>query len=201
MNLLNIIKRNYLGKLSWLYAPEEWTINNGILRITTPKRVDFFRDPSGVASNDSAPFLYANVKNNFITKLHLKPNFKQVYDQGSLIIRENEKKWCKLAFEKTDYGTNAIVSVITNDLSDDANSVDINQDDIWLQIVRVNNTFGMQYSLDGIKWRMVRYFNLPVSTEVKVGLSAASPIGRGVNVDFLYFSIESKTVSNIRYGY
>ncbi len=201
MNLLNAIKRNYLGKLSWLDAPEEWTINNGILRITAPKRVDFFRDPSGVASHDSAPFLYINVKNNFVTKLHLKPNFKQVYDQGSLIIRENDKKWCKLAFEKTDYGTNAIVSVITNGLSDDANSVDINQEDIWLQIVRVNNTFGMHYSLDGIKWKMVRYFNLPVSTEVKVGLSAASPIGNGVIVDFIYFSIESKTVSNIRHGH
>jgi regulation of enolase protein 1 (concanavalin A-like superfamily) len=39
--------------------------------------------------------------------------------------------WAKLCFESTDFGTRAIVSVVTNGVSDDANGVNYHWPDVW----------------------------------------------------------------------
>jgi regulation of enolase protein 1 (concanavalin A-like superfamily) len=95
--------------------------------------------------------------------------------------------------------------VVTDGLSDDANGVDLDAPSLWLQVVRVGDVFGLHYAMDDAgkapkAWRMVRYFLLSLSPEIKVGLVAQSPIGPGTAVDFLRFTVESKTVGNLRAG-
>lgn len=85
----------------------------------------------------------------------------------------------KAAFEKSDFGTNAVVSVVTHGVSDDANGCNIDADSVWLQVARAGNNFAIHYSLDGEKFDMVRIFHLPAEQTVKVGLEAQSPTGEG----------------------
>jgi hypothetical protein len=58
----------------------------------------------------------------------------------------------------------------------------------------------VHYSLDGDKFFMMRFFNLPVEKTIKVGIVAQAPTGKGGKRFFENFSLEQKTVKNIRYG-
>ncbi len=82
-------------------------------------------------------------------------------------------------YEYTDYGTHSVVSVITNGRSDDANSVDIEGNEIWLQLARRGDVFGIHYSLDGKEYRMARLANLPMGGDHKGWVSGSVPVGRG----------------------
>ena len=97
-------------------------------------------------------------------------------------------------------GTTAAVSVVTNGVSDDANGPDLTLPDVWLQMCRAGDVFGLHYSLDGSDWRMVRLFRLPMPKTIKLGLVAQSPTGPGTTIDFLSFSVEPRTVNDLRAG-
>ena len=130
----------------------------------------------------------------------MRPHFASTYDSGCLMVRHDAHHWAKLCFEQTDFGTRAAVSVITNETSDDANGVDLAGDSVWLQICRVDNILGLYYSLDGSAWRMVRYAGLPLPPSAQIGLVAQSPVGPGATIDFGCFTLETRTVANLRAG-
>ena len=194
-----------LGTLSWLNAPKWEPLPGGGIRVFAPAKTDYFQNPNGEGGSDSASLLWTAVEGDFVAQAHVRPTFASTYDAGALMVRHDETHWAKFCFESTDLGTHATVSVVTNGLSDDANSVDLEAEAIWLQIVRQGDLFGMHYSLGGEPgrpqaWRMVRYFALPLPPQVKVGLVAQSPVGPGTTVDFYSFTIESRRVQDMRAG-
>lgn len=116
-----------------------------------------------------------------------------------MVIRD-EYTWIKAAFEKSDFGTNAVVCVVTDRVSDDANGCNIEGDSIWLQIARAGDVFAVHYSLDGERFDMVRLFRLDAGAKVKVGLEAQSPAGEGGLRVFSEVSLEKRTVGDLRSG-
>lgn len=203
MNLLeNLTSQNLAARgLTWDPEPVEWVpLPGGGIRVSAPAKADYFRDPSGSHVNDSAPFLGMDVTGDFIARAHVRPTFASTYDSGVIMVRQDAENWAKVCFERTDFGTTAAVSVVTRGLSDDANGADVAVTDLWLQAVRAGNVFALHYSLDGAIWRMVRVFNLSVPKTVRVGIVSQSPVGPGTTVDFLYFSVEQRTIQNARTG-
>lgn len=181
-------------------------IKDNEISISAPGHEDWFCNP---VPNDKgeldapaagAPFFYTDVEGDFIFSAKVKPNHKSTYDACALMVIENEKLWTKLAFEASDFGTNLICCVVTNDVSDDGNGCDIAQDSVWLKIVRVGNVFSTHYSLDGKDYHMVRIFRLPVQNTVKVGIEAQSPTGEGGERLFYDVTIEKRTATNLRKG-
>jgi regulation of enolase protein 1 (concanavalin A-like superfamily) len=78
--------------------------------------------------------------------------------------------------------------------------MNIDGDTAWLQVSRVDDSFSFHYSLDGSRFDMMRFFSLPVSKTIKVGLVAQSPMGQGGERIFKQFSLQKKTVANLRFG-
>ncbi|MHB9034084.1 MAG: DUF1349 domain-containing protein [Anaerolineae bacterium] len=190
-----------LAQLSWTNPPTAITnLSHGGLRIGVPARVDYFQDPAGKVQADSAPYLALPVSGDFVARAHIRHPFQSVYDAGAIMVRQDARNWAKLCFEATDFGTRAVVSVVTRDYSDDANGVDVAAADIWLQLARKGNLFAMHYSLDGRTWRMVRYFNLALAAQVQVGLVAQCPSGDGAEIDWLAFEVSSQLPANLRAG-
>jgi regulation of enolase protein 1 (concanavalin A-like superfamily) len=190
-----------LDQLTWENAPERWESRaDGGLRVFVPSQVDYFRNPNGQHVVDSAPFLGLSVEGDFVARVRVCPTFASTYDAGALMVRHDETHWAKLCFEATDFGTHAVVSVVTNGLSDDANGVDLDADAVWLQVVRQDDVFAFHYAIEDLNWHMVRYFTLPVPPEIKVGLVAQSPVGPGTTVDFTEFVVEPRRVSDLRAG-
>ena len=175
------------------------------LVLYAPAETNYFNDPepiNGLAGipQGLAPVLYTNVEGDFVMRAKVTPSLDTQYDAAGLMVIQDDTMWAKAVYEKTDFGTNAIVCVVTDRISDDANGCNIDQDSIWLQMARIDNTFVVHYSLDGETYYLVRIFTLPVDKEVKVGLVAQCPEGKGNYHRFGEVSIESKTLSNIRAG-
>ncbi len=203
MNLLQSIAPDTLDGLglTWQNDPQGWQpLPEGGIRVDVPPEVDYFQDPTGHLTRDSAPFLWLAAQGDFVAQARVRPTFTTTYDAGALMVRYDQQHWAKVCFESTDLGSTAVVSVVTNGISDDANGIDLVVPDVWLQVARVGNIFGMHYALDGKSWRMVRFFGLQMPQTVKVGLVAQSPIGPGTTVEFLHLSVEQRSVKNLRAG-
>ena len=194
---------NY-SKWGWLNESQMMEVN-GEIAIVAPAGTDWFNNPvpedgklSAPAAN--APFFYTEVTGDFVFRAKVRPNHRYTYDACALMVIQDEYTWAKAAFEASDFGTKAAVCVVTNQISDDANGCNIDQEEVWLQIVRVGDVFCTHYSLDGEKFDMVRLFHLPVGESVKVGLEAQSPAGEGGLRFFSDVSLENRTVANLRKG-
>ncbi|OHD13022.1 MAG: hypothetical protein A2086_08510 [Spirochaetes bacterium GWD1_27_9] len=161
---------------------------------------DCYISPYSEYNRFNAFYLYKKIKTNFIVSVLIKPDFKETYDAGCLVIYKNSKKYIKFCFEKTDLGYPAVVSVITNDRSDDCNGIEIKDSQIWLRVVRKNSTFGLYYSFDGINWFMHRLLNFLFDDELFVGIQSQSPAGNGCKSEFFNFEIENKEVTNLKKG-
>ena len=191
---------------NWKWLNESQIIHEGgEVVIYAPAKTDWFNNPVPVdgmlsAPVANAPFFYTEVTGDFVFRAKVRPNFKSVYDACALMVIQDEKLWTKAAFEKSDFGTTAAVCVVTNGVSDDANGCNIDQDEVWLQIVRVGDVFCTHYSLDGERFDMVRLFHLPVDKTVKVGIEAQSPAGEGGLRFYSEISLENRTVRNLRAG-
>lgn len=191
---------------SWKWLNESRAVyENGEIAIQAPALTDWFNNPipengTYAAPVANAPFFYTEATGDFVFRVKVRPNFKTVYDACALMVIQDEKLWTKAAFEKSDFGTTAVVCVVTNEISDDANGCDITDDQVWLQIVRVGDVFCTHYSLDGKEFHMVRLFHLPVEKTVKVGLEAQSPAGNGGVRFYSDVTLEQKTVSDLRAG-
>lgn len=195
-----------MNMTGWKWLNESQIINEGNeVVIYAPGHTDWFNNPvpedgklSAPVAN--APFFYTEVTGDFVFRAKVRPNFRSVYDACALMVIQDETLWTKAAFEKSDFGTTAAVCVVTNGISDDANGCNIQQEEVWLQIVRVGDVFCTHYSLDGENFDMVRLFHLPVEKTVKVGIEAQSPASEGGLRFYSDISLENRTVANLRAG-
>lgn len=207
MNLLSRISRQDTTPLTWEREPAIWEPTpDGGLRVVAPAGADAFRDPAGVHMVDSAPYLWLPVEGDFVARALVRPTFQSTYDSGCLMVRRDAECWAKICYERTDFGTEAVVSVVTDGASDDANGVDLTVPEVWLQIARVGGCLGLHYALPGGEaapsdgWRMVRYVGLDLPRVARVGLVAQCPSGEHSTIVFRHFAVEQRTVDNLRAG-
>ena len=200
-NLLNGLQEGNVDSLKWFNPPQKWELTNGTLQVIAKKGTDFFNNPEDNSIVGSAPLLYQDVEGDFIAKALVQPDFNSQWNACALMVYQDSTHWIKFAFEDSDATGKSIVSVVTKNVSDDANGVILNDhDQVWLKIVRKNDLYSMHWSSDGLNYKMARLTTLPHAQSVKIGLEAQSPVGDAATHSFLYFSIESQTVEDIRKG-
>jgi len=191
----------------------QWLNESGIkeegnrLTLKAPARTDIFNfgmklGADGIPEDSvhNAPFYYTLVKGDFVLKARVSLKFVSDYDAGALLFMQDLKTWVKLAFEQTDFGTRAVVSVVTRVHSDDANGCNVEGETVWLQMARAGDHFALHYSLDGERYDMVRVFRLKAARTLKVGLLAQSPLGEDGERVFEHVSLEERTIGNLRSG-
>lgn len=190
MNLFDRCSEKTLcPELTWMNEPEHWCFKtNHSLAIIAPSKADFFIDPSGNSVRLSAPFLYTLVSGNFTMVTRVSVEMNNPYDSGCLMIMTDARRWAKLCIE---YYNNkpSIVSVVTNNYSDDCVSCKVESRNPYLRVTRAANCFTFSYSEDGHSWDMIRYFGLECPQEIKLGLVAQSPIGESCRMTFDEFNV------------
>ena len=183
-----------MEQFKWMNESRVSTVGDEI-RIYATGHSDFFENKC------DAPFYYTEVAGDFVLRAKVSLDFQATFDSACIMVMKDLQTWAKACFEQTDFDTHAVVSVVTNSgKSDDANGCNINGGEVWLQMVRVGQSFGFHYSLDGIHFYMMRTFRLPVEETVKVGLLAQAPAGDGGERCFACVSIEKRSVKNLRKG-
>ena len=181
-------------------AESEIEIKEKTLIIKASPRSDYFVDPANGKMILNAPYFHTETTGDFTLKAKVSGLYKSDYDACALMVLSGETCWGKLCFELTDLGTHAVVSVVTNGVSDDANGVDIQGKSVYLQIAKKGKLFAFHYSLDGNEYKMVRYFTLPVKESFKLGFVAQSPLGEGGDRHFEDIQLNYDSPKNLRNG-
>ena len=185
----------------WLNQPQNHTFSKGELHLEVEGNTDFFIDPENKKATSTAPYLYKEIKGDFVATALVQPDFKDQWNACALFMMIDDTHWIKFAFENSDATGKSIVSVVTRLVSDDANGAILNSSDkIWLKMIRKGDLYALHWSLDGKKYNMCRLAAMPKADKVKIGLEAQSPVGETAHHKFLFFNLESKTVRDLRKG-
>ena len=188
------------NELIWTNHADQWSIADGVFHILAPHMTDLFVDPASEFVFDTSPRALFSPDPQFTLSAHVTVEFAATFDAGALMIYADAKYWAKLCFEYSPQGEPMVVSVVNNDVSDDCNSVPVARDNIYLRITRVGQAFAFHYSEDGSYWRLVRYFALRQTADLRIGFSAQSPTGEGCNASFAQIRYQPTAVKNIRSG-
>ena len=199
MNLFqNIEKKNITENLRWLNEPNEWGFSKSRLEINAPASADFFNDAEGPSITNSAPYLYTMVKGDFDLTTRIDIKMVEMFDSGCLMVMSDLNNWAKLCYENW-LREPSIVSVVTRTMSDDCPSLRIGIIKPYLKILRSGNCFGFFYSINSIDWTLIRFFSLEVPKEIKVGVVAQCPTGKGCKVGFEFLNIEIKEIKSAKF--
>ena len=192
-NLLTDLSPDNFGDFRWMNRPQSISFQNHRLQVIAEEKTDFFNNPEDQSITTSAPFFYQEISGDFVATAQVKPDFESIWNACALMVYQDSTHWVKFAFENSDATGKSIVSVVTNETSDDANGAILNdQESIWLKIIRKGNIYALHWSVDGQEFKMARLSSLPDSDTVKVGLEAQCPAGKAAAHEFLYFSLEQK---------
>lgn len=183
-------------------AEKNTQVTGNSIKLKSDAKTDYFNEPDGKASYNSAPVLLAKVDNTkpFTLTAKLNPEFKQTYDAGALYIFSTNKLWQKFAFERDERGTTRIVSVRTIETSDDNNHQPIGEKSIYLKISSDTQTVAFYFSTDKVKWNLARLYKNSYPDTIWLGISSQSPLGDGNTTLFDDISLISESVKDFRMG-
>lgn len=171
-------------------------LGNNHIRIVAPANTDLFVMPQ--FSTNKSPRLVFRPDSDFILTAKITPEFKSKWDAGVLMIYNDSTHFAKFCFEADFKGQPRVVSVVCNDISDDCNSMAINNKDVYYRITgsTKGNTFVIYYSEDGKSWFPIRGFKLDKTDNLRIGFSAQSPAGKECSVDFEEISLEERKLKD-----
>ena len=200
-NILLEISKDSMGDLQWFNEPTDFNITHGELSITASKGSDFFINPEDLSATSSAPVLYKEITGDFVATTSVSPDLSSVWNAAGLLLVIDDSNWIKFVFEVSDATGPSIVSVTTRSVSDDANGVRLSSNSkIWLKLIRKGDNYALHWSEDGKSYKMARLSAMPATENIKIGLEAQCPVGDKAVHMFHFFSIESKTVEDLRKG-
>ena len=195
-NLLEVAQ-----SFQWSNPPTEFEFQDGSLEITVVSGTDFFNNPETLEVTGTAPLLYREIEGDFVATALVQPDFGDMWNASSVMVFIDSLNWIKFAFENSDATGRTLVSVVTRETSDDANGpLMTGEDTIWLRVIKKSHLYALHWSLDRSNFKMARLCSMPESRQVRVGLEAQCPVGTIATHKFLYFSLESKTVDDLRLG-
>jgi len=168
------------------------------------EKSDYFSDPDGKLSNNTAPMLLSKVDNTkpFTLTAKVTPDFteKGLYNAGVLYLYVNDSFYQKFCFEQDERGNHRVVTVRTMGTSDDNNHDVVKQPSIYMKISSDTKTVASYYSLDKKNWQMVRLYKNNYPKEIWTGISTQCPVDKGTQSIFEEINLEEKSVSDFRLG-
>jgi regulation of enolase protein 1 (concanavalin A-like superfamily) len=168
--------------------------------ITAGAATDAFVPPDGGAAVDRLPGLRLPVPAGvWGVSARVTPDFAAAFDAGALMLRTSGTAWAKLAFERAPDGRSMAVSVVTRDVSDDANGPVLAGPALYLRACFTGTAHAFHVSTDGRQWDLVRFFALPAPV-VAVDIVAQSPTGQGCRVQVDAASLLDRVPANLRDG-
>jgi uncharacterized protein len=179
----------------------------GAVVARAPGHTDLYVNPGGVGSADAesllnaATLLGAAPPGDFQFGARVTVDFVSQYDAGVLLLWVDERHWAKFCFEFSPASEPMVVSVVTRDVSDDANAFVVPERTVWLRISRVDRVYAFHASTDGRVWQLVRVFTLgDALDDHRIGFEAQSPTGDGCVVTFDRVTFAPERLADLRDG-
>lgn len=181
--------------MTWQNPPQQWSIDDRqMLSITAGRKSDWFVSPMGNSRTNSSPRLLFKPADDFELSAKVTVSFQSQWDAGVLVLYENDAVWAKLCFENTIEKHSAIVSVVTKDVSDDNNSIEMSGPSVYLKIAKAGPAIFFYASQDGRTWKIIRSFSLGKTRDLRVGFSSQAPVGDACTTVFSDIQYQAKKV-------
>lgn len=187
-------------ELSWENKPAQYTINDNGVIIVAGERTDMFRDPNVTYNTDNAPKLLFKPDDNFVLSASIEHLFTNKWDGGAIVIKNDSFNWIKFCFEKDYTGAKRVVSVVTKNISDDCNSVEIDSNKVFYKVAKADNVVTLYYSTNGINWFLIRHLQFDTRSGFQVGFLAQSPTGTKCEVRFANIKYQAKKIEDSYVG-
>jgi regulation of enolase protein 1 (concanavalin A-like superfamily) len=171
------------------------------VRIAAGPRTDLFIDPrTGSPTLNAVRVVGDPGAGDFQLSVRVEVAFAATFDAGALVVWGGDATWAKLLLEWSPEHQPMVVSVVTRGRSDDANAVGVAVPYGWLRVSRLGAAYAFHSSLDGVRWDLVRHFEIgPVEGHL-VGLEVQSPLGEGCDAMFTELSWSAETLADLRSG-
>ncbi|MBN2069028.1 MAG: DUF1349 domain-containing protein [Opitutales bacterium] len=170
--------------LQWIIEPVAFEQTGATLAITAGPQTNMFYAPHGNFRVSNMPKLLFRPSNDFTLQAKAHAKHKSKWEAAMLVVYIDEDYWAKLCFENQEPGIQRMVSVVTNQISDDAYSDIVNGSDVYMRVTKKGQEIQFSYSNDGENWVGIRYFRLNSDKPLSVGFSSQSPIGQGLTSFF-----------------
>lgn len=191
-----------VGQANWEYSEI-----GDILAVFAAPHSDIYINPAGENSTDAESLMNASTllgkppTGDFQFSSRITVDFKSQFDAGVLMIWVDELNWVKFCFEFSPASEPMVVSVVTINFSDDANSFIVNGNSIWYRITRRDNVYALHAALDGVEWILIRVFTLGSDIEKhRIGFAAQSPTGDGCKILFGEINFLQERLQELRDG-
>lgn len=170
--------------LEWVVEPERFKQEGASIEIVAGPGTNMFYAPDGNFRASNMPKLLFQPEGDFSLSAKADATHGSKWDAAMLVAYVDEDYWAKLCFENQDPETQRMVTVVTNEISDDAYSDIVTGDSIYMKIEKHGTQIAFSYSIDGVNWIGIRYFRLNSNKPLKIGFSSQSPIGNGLSSRF-----------------
>jgi regulation of enolase protein 1 (concanavalin A-like superfamily) len=183
-------------------APSElWQGDPADGALTAPARTDWFVDPATGAVTASAPLLLTPTSGDVQLRAQVRADLRSTFDAVALFVHADRTRWAKLALERSPEGVDTVVTVVTREVSDDANGPAVPEPGrAWLRVSRVGEVYAFHHSADGTRWSLARLFTLGAADGHRVGLSVQSPMGDGLTARVSDVALTATTLADPRDG-
>jgi hypothetical protein len=182
--------------LSWENKPLNYSVNGAVLTMESGAKTDMFRDPNVTYNTDNAPKLFFTADNDFVLTARIEHAFSFKWDGGAIVLKADALHWIKFCFEKDYTGMHRVVSVVTNDISDDCNSVALTQNFVYYKMAKAANVITLYFSNDGKKWFLIRHLQFNAKGPLKLGFLSQSPTGTHNKVTFSDITYQHKKIKD-----
>jgi regulation of enolase protein 1 (concanavalin A-like superfamily) len=179
----------------------------GAVLAAAPAHTDLYLNPAGAESGDAESMLNAATllgdppAGDFQLSARVTVDFRTPYDAGVLLLWIDEQHWAKFCFEYSPAAEPMVVSVVTREVSDDANAFVVPERSVWLRVSRLGRVYAFHASVDGKTWTLVRVFSLgDAVTGHRIGFEAQSPTGDGCTVTFDDIRFTRQRLEELRDG-
>lgn len=167
-----------LPPLHWTNGDGDARLEGDTLVLASAAGADWTNDSTGQGSQHAATSLSFAVTGDFQLSARVRVDApRTTFDAGVLTLWADSDHWAKVCFERSPRGEDMVVTVVTNDFSDDSNATDVLTDSVWLRVSRIGPAYIFHSSSNGTDWRFVRLFRLLTDAPVHCGFMAQAPMG------------------------
>src|SRR5580700_4749364 len=133
---------------------------------------------------------------DFVLTAAIEHAFTNKWDGGAIVIKQDSLNWIKFCFEKDYTGAKRVVSVVTKNISDDCNSVEMQTNKVYYKVAKAGNVITLYFSDSGTHWYLIRHLQFDTHGLFKVGFLAQSPTGNACEVRFSNISYLQKRIKD-----
>ena len=166
--------------LQWTRTPKAYSIQDGVIQITTAPHTDLWQRTYYHFCNDNAPLLQTETAEPFFS-FTIKTQFEgshHRFDQCGIVVYLDAENWLKASVEYENERFQHLGSVVTNHGYSDWATTEIPADvkTMWYRLSRREDDFRIECSANGAAWKQMRICHLAEGKGVvRFGVYACSP--------------------------